>query len=72
MQASVEADRETSDANLTIGYGILGLAFTYNAFDNNVDDIANILKTRQVTNLATVELNLAEYREDPDKPGEHC
>jgi hypothetical protein len=63
VQSGQIADRETWDYGLAASYDILNFDIGYNAFENNVDDIASILKTRNRTLTSNLQLSLDEFRE---------
>jgi hypothetical protein len=67
VQAGATADRETWDYGLTATYDFISLTLGKNIFDNNVDDIASILKTRNRTYSGSLEFTLESFKQ-PAEP----
>ena len=66
IQSYAEADRETVEIGGFVGWGPAGLDISHQVFENNVDDVPTILKTRQKTTLAKLSLFLDDYRAPSD------
>lgn len=65
VQSGTTADRETWDYGLTATYDFVSLTVGKNKFDNNVDDITSILKTRQRTYSGSLDFTLDSFKEPP-------
>lgn len=72
VQSGTTADRETWDYGLTATYDFVSLTVGKNIFDNNVDDIASILKTRQRTYSGSLEFSLDKFKEAPAEAGNNA
>jgi len=62
VQSGQAADRETWDYGFSATYKMINLALEKTVFDNNVDDIQSILKTRNRSLNGTATLSLGEFR----------
>ena len=62
MVALPAIDRETYEAGFSLSYRFVQFRLSGTRFENNVDDVPNILKTRQESRQAELNLTLEEYR----------
>lgn len=69
VQSGQIADRETWDYGVSTTYDFITLTIGRNVFENNVDDINSILKTRQKRDAGSLDFSLSKFREIPAADG---